>query len=57
MSGKVFIGGYDSFADAEDRLQDLDIQFKLKVSARDNAIFINEFLTDLQKFIDEKYNQ
>ncbi len=56
MKGKVFIKGYGSSADAEDNLQHLDVQFHLRVSVRNNAVFVDEFLTDLQKFIEEKYN-
>ncbi len=57
MSGKVFIKGYDSSADAENNIQPLNIEFHLRISVRDNALFVDKFLTDLQKFIDEKYNK
>jgi len=53
---KVFIKGYNTFADAENFTQPLEVEFELKVSAKENAKFVDEVLEDLQKFIDEKYN-
>lgn len=56
--GKIVIGitGYDNSVDAGSIIQHLEVKFAIRKKASETPLFLNEFLNDLRKFIDEKYN-
>jgi len=54
MSERVGIKGFNSFVDAEDNIQTLEINFGVVVKAKDYAKFQEKFLEELQAFLDER---
>lgn len=53
---KVFVGikGHSSSSQADDKLQQLDVSFGIRVHSAEFAQFQVDFLKDLQAFLDER---
>lgn len=54
MPQLINIKGYNSFVDAENHAQELEIKLSVFVKAHEFASVTDQFLNDLQKFLDER---
>lgn len=54
MSEFVGIKKFNSFVDAEEPIQELEITFGIHVTAKDYPAFQEKFLSELQTFLDER---
>jgi len=54
---KVGITHYDASVTAGDSMHDLNIGFFVRENPKDFPNFLDGFLKDLQKFLDENYNK